>query len=414
MSLESSRLTIIADDLTGAADCAARAVRAGLSAAILLDAEETALGAVEVASISTDSRHLSAEQAAKTVSDVVSRLATSGAPIVRGSALWYKKIDSTLRGHIGAELAAMLAALADPLPAAVVCPAFPAQGRGLADGYLVHGGAAVRTPHLPSILADQTGLEVAAVGLATVRSGAGKLVTALNRARRTGVRLLVVDAVSEEDVANVVAAAQSTGMLLCGSAGMAGELAARRARGRQFSRVAASIQAGPVLAVVGSGSVMAHRQIAQVAASREMRVRAVAGSWVNVDLIGVQSRPMGDWLIHMAEPGPGVALEGPPARASAANLADLVHGVVARMQPAALVVVGGDTAHFVLRGLGIRRLDVVEELEPGIPLALGLDREGVGRAIVLKPGSFGDEDTLLTLVRLVRGRMAADGPRESD
>lgn len=415
MSEEAPHLTIIADDLTGAADCAARAARAGLSSAIMLDTDQFAAGSVDVASITTDSRHLSAEQAAQRVTEIIGRLTASRAPAARGEASWYKKIDSTLRGHIGVELAAMLDALADPLLAAVVCPAFPAQGRGLAGGHLVHGGAAARTPHLPRLLESQTGLSVAAVGLATVRGGAGKLTTALNRARRNGARFLVVDAVSDEDVAGVVAAAQSAGMLLCGSAGMVGALAARLVRGRRPTAVGPStLPDGPVLAVVGSGSPMAHRQIAQVAASEDVRVRAMAGSWVSVDLIGVQSKPVGDWLIHLPTPDAGTPLEGPVARAAAANLADLAHSVVQRLQPGALVVVGGDTAHFVLRGLGIRRLDVLEELEPGIALSMAIDREGVQRAVILKPGSFGDEDTLLTLMRLLRSRMAAAAAFQAD
>jgi len=46
---------------------------------------------------------------------------------------WYKKIDSTLRGHLGQELDALLDTLGRSC--ALVCPAFPAQRRGLVDGY---------------------------------------------------------------------------------------------------------------------------------------------------------------------------------------------------------------------------------------------------------------------------------------
>lgn len=411
MSSPRARLAIIADDLTGAADSAARAVRAGLPACVVFAAAAWRDAPVEVVALTTDSRHLPPDEAATRVAAAVAELAAAE--------VWYKKIDSTLRGNIGAEVAAMLAALPDSNPAAVICPAFPAQGRGLADGYLVHGGAETRTPHLPRLLESQTSLPVAALGLATVRSGAAKLAAALNRARRGGARLLVVDAVSSEDLTTVVAAGQSAGMLLCGSAGMVGPLAERlaQASARQIPAGAAAVPPGPLLFVVGSGSSVAHRQIAQLVASGRVRRRAVAASWISVDLAGAQSKPVGDWLLHLAPPAHDTRLEGAVARASAANLADLTQVVVGRLQPGALVVVGGDTAHFVLRGLGMRRLDVLEELLPGIPLALASGRDGVTRAVVLKPGSFGDERALVTLWELLRKRQpsaavwpAAAGP----
>jgi len=67
-------------------------------------------------------------------------------------------------------------------------------------------------------------------------------------------------------------------------------------------------------------------------------------------------------------------------------------------------VVGGDTAHHVMRRLGIERLTVAEELLPGIALNFGVDRMEQRRAVVLKPGNFGDPQTLVTLQRALRQR----------
>src|SRR5215204_6549738 len=98
------KLVIIADDLTGAADSAARCVQAGLSAEICLEPSTQATTS-DVVALSTDSRFLPAEEARQRVADTVTTLSSwSGTT-------WYKKIDSTLRGNIGAEIDAMLAAL---------------------------------------------------------------------------------------------------------------------------------------------------------------------------------------------------------------------------------------------------------------------------------------------------------------
>ena len=66
------------------------------------------------------------------------------------------------------------------------------------------------------------------------------------------------------------------------------------------------------------------------------------------------------------------------------------------------MLVGGDTAVHILSRLGVARLDVVAELQPGMPLTVG---EGSGdlpaarpRAVVLKAGNHGNEDSLVRIV----------------
>jgi len=144
-------LFILADDLTGAADSAARCHHAGLAAHVYLSPPVAAWPEGAVA-FSTDSRYLAPTAAAAQVRTLLAALGTPQ------PAQWYKKIDSTLRGNIGAELDAMLAALSpqNALPCAVICPAFPAQGRGLLDGCLVYDQGSTPGLHLPTLLAAQT------------------------------------------------------------------------------------------------------------------------------------------------------------------------------------------------------------------------------------------------------------------
>ena len=69
------------------------------------------------------------------------------------------------------------------------------------------------------------------------------------------------------------------------------------------------------------------------------------------------------------------------------------------LQPATLILTGGDTAISVLKRLGLTRLEVVCELLPGIPLLVGTDASGQLRQVITKSGSFGDEQTLLQLYK---------------
>ena len=217
-----SRLIIIADDVTGAADSSSRCRHAGLPSTIYLGKAQNPLqmGAL---SFSSDSRHLPAQQAAERVRALM-------APMVRmADVIWYKKIDSTLRGNLGAELDAMLGALAwqGKMPCAVISPAFPAQGRGLEDGYLVHAGTPYRGSCLSEMLRAESDHAVGALPLSFVREGVSDLAKAMADLHTSGVKLIVADALTDEDLCTVILAAQRAlpQRLFCGSAGMVGLLA---------------------------------------------------------------------------------------------------------------------------------------------------------------------------------------------
>ena len=155
-------LIILADDLTGAADCAGRCHQAGIAATIALPGARVHESGGAIC-CTTDSRHLPADVAARRVRELA-----AGMSEYAGST-WYKKIDSTLRGHLGQELDALLDTLGRSC--ALVCPAFPAQRRGLADGYLVIDPAPAQPLHLPTLLTHQSRRSVVAIGLDDVRGG---------------------------------------------------------------------------------------------------------------------------------------------------------------------------------------------------------------------------------------------------
>jgi len=116
---------ILADDFSGACDAAGRA--SSNAAALLgppLEVPDTQLLA-----LSTETRHAGASEARARLRSLSTIL--GGRPL-------YKKIDSTLRGPWVDEVDELLR-LTD-YSQAVVCPAFPAQGRTVRDGWLwVHG-----------------------------------------------------------------------------------------------------------------------------------------------------------------------------------------------------------------------------------------------------------------------------------
>ncbi|QPL44859.1 four-carbon acid sugar kinase family protein [Halomonas sp. A40-4] len=138
MDVNECRVAIVADDLTGALDAAAPFAQRGATTRVVvaLESLEASLDAwqgalPDVIAVTTESRHLMASAAAERVTQAT-RILARLAP-----AVWFKKIDSTLRGQAVAESLAMHRACCRRL---LLAPAVPSQGRTTCDArILVYG-----------------------------------------------------------------------------------------------------------------------------------------------------------------------------------------------------------------------------------------------------------------------------------
>jgi len=387
-------LVILADDLTGAADSAARCADAGMAAIIAVQIPKAPLQCDALACTS-DSRHLPPALAAQRVRAVLDDVAS------QRDCVWYKKIDSTGRGNLGSEIDVMLEVLGRPY--AIVCPAFPAQRRGLRHGFLVQTPTPAPPVHLPSLLTQQSRHPVVSLDLDEVRVGAAHLRRQVRAATRGGRgRFVVIDALTDDDLATIVSAAMELlpDVLLCGSAGLVGALAARLAPAVRSDAHAVppadSRMDQPALIIVGSGSNAAHRQIAYLRRQSNITTVEVGATTVR--------EWTGDILFHLPTPAAHLKLADATARSFARELACTGLATLQRLQPVLLVLVGGDTAMAVLERLGITHLTVVRELLPGMPLTHGIDRTGHKRWVIVKAGNHGDERTLVTLLQQVRSQ----------
>ena len=220
------QLAIIADDLTGASDTGAAFARQGLRTLVWLSPSTgDDLPLADVLVVSTESRHIPRDQARDAVSSCarrVERWFTGQEP------RWiYKKIDSTLRGHPAAELAALMQALR--IDRALVAPAFPAQGRTTVAGRQLVNGAPLEETVFGrdaagsdlrvcfSSCADLSPVRV--IELAEVRRGPEYVAGVIAAA---GPAVWIGDAETETDL-RVLAQAVTLShiQLLCGSAGLA-------------------------------------------------------------------------------------------------------------------------------------------------------------------------------------------------
>ncbi len=133
--------TIIADDLTGAGDCAAAFAQRGYSSIIWLY-PNAAAEACDVPVMETASRHVSPEEAYRRVYNVASK--------AKGHL--FKKLDSTLHGNLGAELKAIRDAAGGR--EVLIVASHPVMGRTMRDGVLYVDGQPT-AKHLPTLLREQ-------------------------------------------------------------------------------------------------------------------------------------------------------------------------------------------------------------------------------------------------------------------
>ncbi|MDE3165127.1 MAG: hypothetical protein KGN36_04920 [Acidobacteriota bacterium] len=352
---------LVADDLTGACDAAVHFAARGLRVSVPLS--PSAPPETAVLAVSTESRALTPPQIRARIRDA------ARIPSTRPRIL-FKKIDSTLRGLPGVEIAAALDAFA--CAAALVCPAFPALHRIVRDGRL----AVATAPDFPAI---DVAAHLRAQGLhaALLRAPAD-----LADAVASGARAIVLDAATDADLDRIAAAGLALGapLLWAGSGGLAAALARTLAPAAHSLPVPAP-SPGPALLIIGSDHPVTLAQQQALASARRVEILDAASAAPE--------------SVRNALTGPRpVLLRVPWGRVSASQLRASLDGAPARP----LLLSGGDTASLFCRAAQVERIDLIAEIVPGIPRSLLRGGLCDGLSAATKSGGFGEPDALIQVV----------------
>lgn len=366
--------------------------------------------------------------------------------------------DSTLRGHVMAEVAVLAAAHRRDTGVAydgvVVVPAYPEAGRFTVDDihYAVVAGRPVpvgesefsrdasfgfAASNLRDYLVEKSGGTLArdsivSLSLEQIRVGGPAAVAAVLSGVRGG-RFVVVNALDGADLdvvalamAQLTAAGMSFGCR-CAPTFVPSLIGLpRRGVLHADDLVPGPDRSAHGLVVVGSHVGLTSRQVAAAQArgslmSVELDVRLVespqqlaahvasvvadiVGGLATTDVLLYTSRA----LHRVDDPDASLAISRGVSRA----VTDVVRGALAA-RPAWVVAKGGITSHDVAaRGLGMQRGRVIGQLMPGMisvfsPVVAHPD--AVGMPYVVFAGNVGDEETLGDVVEVLGGRRAQLG-----
>lgn len=422
----SGPVLVVADDLTGANATAAGLARAGLRAVTVAAGTQPEVIAEFVSRfdavvVSADNRHVPPAEAA----EQVRRALRAGWP----ASLVANRIDSTLRGNVGATTEALLAELADLTGGARVValciPAHPEAQRQTVGGVQLLDGRRLeetelardaRSPiehsEVATLLHRQTDLPVRVIPLETVTGPGERLTAALRSAVDDGTAVVVADALTVDHIERVVAAAVRLGdvVWLTVDPGPATVAMARHLGSGQRPTGA------PYLAVSGSATELTRQQLARLRASRDVVVVPFATDPAGTPDVDRTAVALTD-AIAEATAGQVVLLasvldEGDlVVSAAAAEFPDALARIARRALESArvdgLFLTGGDIAAACFAELAADGLDVTDEV---VPLAVGGTFVGgpwSGLPVVTKGGLVGDAETAVRCVEFLEGAAAA-------
>ncbi len=400
-------LGCIGDDFTGSSDLANTLAKEGMKVVQYCGIPKHAASKdVEAGVVSLKSRSIDPKEAIKHSLEALDWLKAQGC-----QQFFFKycsTFDSTPKGNIGP----VAEALANALDAhqVIVCPAFPATGRSIYQGHLFvndrllsesgmqnHPLTPMSDPDIRRWLGLQTSLNIGHVAARDILGGAEKIRTALQREQDAKKRLIVVDALQDQDLREIGAAADGLKLITGGSGIALGLPDNFRKRGEiGNSGYQWKGQNGKCVVLSGSCSIATRKQLAYHAQKNPTcEIKAgdvISGTLKPADLVEWALTAKGVPVAYSsADPEKVKAVQAEygiekSAIAIEAFFAETARQLVARGAER-IITAGGETSGAVIEGLGISTLELGPEIDPGVPALRASDK----LVVALKSGNFGEE-----------------------
>lgn len=367
---------ILADDLTGALDSGVKFLVKG-PVIVQNSSYETPnqLPKDSFVVLNTRTREMKPEEAKNVLMRIVDSLTMDN-----GKTLLFKKIDSNMRGNVGAELEAIH--ISSDFKNFLLCPANPPQGRKVQDAKVYLNDKPLSEKTISEILVSQTDLPVRHLSVGETQSlvdHPNDFAEMLNR-----FPIISFDAVDLKSLllgAKLLKCAQQFNrkILPVGSAGFASALA-----------LLDIISTSSALLVSGS---IHPKSIGQV----EKLLNRVDSS-LRIVVLGNEEDVGRAVLTRLQQQGRCAVINSFDPYPDEFLFLEVIRKLgrfLSKEPPELILVNGGETANALLEGLGVSHLEIQGELENGVVLS-----KSPSFYFISKSGGFGNEDTLLTMATL--------------
>ncbi|MCK6259132.1 four-carbon acid sugar kinase family protein [Fictibacillus sp. KIGAM418] len=425
------QLFILADDLTGANDSGVQLSKQGFRSTVWLENSTKPDSETDVAIYDTDSRALTEDEAYQRVYQASLHVKNLTDVHV------YKKMDSTLRGNVGAELAAVSDAIEPEI--VVISAAYPKLGRQTINGFQYVGGTLVdqtefgqdpKTPvtesGIPALLTKYAEHKISTIDSQLLSRSRKEILANVLEDMDEGKKWFVCDAEKEEHLekAAQIFASLNKRTLWAGSAGLIEYLPAalKLEVPKPLKKEKAVIR--QTLTVSASLSMTTKIQLAKVSTMPDSLMIEMKPADLMKKTYDLQH------LIQLINQAQGMRhlvlyVDGSDENRAAAHelgrdlglhknqVGEMISrelGIIARSlldqfpEIAGLVLTGGDTAKAVCSEVGMTQMELWSELEPGLPLGILSDIQRSFLAVT-KAGGFGNEDSLVHALNHMTGEV---------
>ena len=406
-------LGCIADDFTGATDLANNLVRAGMRVVQTIGVPNAPLTAeVDAVVVALKSRTIAPQDAIDQSLQALQWLQAQGAQQIYFK--YCSTFDSTAQGNIGPVTEALMQALQTDFT--IATPAFPDNGRTVFKGYLFVGDVLLNesgmqhhplTPmhdaNLVRVMQAQCKSKVGLLSHKTISQGTTTIQQDITHLKQQGVRIAIVDAVSNDDLICLGPALKGMPLVTAGS-GVAIGLPQNFGLSPtpQASQLPHAV--GLQAVVSGSCSQATNRQVAHFKASGcptfLIDPLHIKGSWqdlIQEALAWAKGHlASGPVLVYStATPESVQAVQSQMGVEAAGHQVEQALAAIARglfqLGVHQLVVAGGETSGACVQALAIEQLQIGPQIDPGVPWCHAHTPMG-GVHITLKSGNFGTDD----------------------
>jgi len=420
-------LGCIADDFTGATDLANNLVRGGMRTVQTIGVPTHSDAPVDADAIvvALKSRTIAAEDAVAQSLAALRWLQTQGVQQVYFK--YCSTFDSTAQGNIGPVTEALLDALHGPGHGksegfTIACPAFPENQRTVFMGHLFVGNVLLSdsgmrhhplTPmtdaNLVRVMQAQTRRKVGLVPLDVVARGTDAIRARFAALQADGVGVAVVDAVSNADLMVIGLALADMKLVTAGSGIALGLPQNWHAEGLLKTGSAADAlpdASGHRAVVSGSCSVATNAQVAHFKQNGEAAfaidpLTLAAGDDVISAALAWAQPKLNDGPVLIYATAELASVLAAQAKLGVARAGEIVEHALShiavglvKLGVRQLLVAGGETSGAVVQALGVQRMTIGPQIDPGVPWTSVTSPACPGEHLhmALKSGNFGSTD----------------------